>query len=308
MAWDRDSLWAKAATFMERAFQESKEDPLFALWAALGLELLARSAVSHVSPTLLAEPDSNHQYLLHALGRGSEKVSKRSLGAQKVFDLCVILFEGFTDAERKICVAIINRRNEELHSGSCAFEEDKSTQWLSGFYRACKTLSECQGYTLEDLFGEDEARHAEELLAEKRIKVKGQVESKVAAHKKVFEAKSATDQKKATKSAAKEAISLSYHGHHKARCPACGSAASINGEPYGTEKVTHEDGEVVVRQPVSPRGLSCTACGLTLSGYAELEVVNLGGRYTRTTSYTPEDYFGLVDPGTREPDWEYDNE
>lgn len=308
MSWDRDSLWAKATTFIERAFQESKEDPLFALWAALGLELLARSAVSHISPTLLAEPDSNHQNLLHALGRGSEKVAKRSLGAQRVFDLCMTLFEDFTDADRKLCVAIINRRNEELHSGSCAFEEYKSTQWLSGFYRACKTLSESQGYCLEDLFGEDEARHAEELLAGERIEVKGQVASKVAAHKKVFEAKSATDQKKATKSAEKEATRLSYQGHHKAKCPACGSASSISGEPYGIQKVTHEDGEVVVRQPVSPRGLSCTACGLTLSGYAELEAVNLGGRHTRTTFYTPEDYFGLVDPGTREPEYEYDNE
>ena len=308
MAWDRDSLWAKSATFMERAFQESKDDPLFALWAAFGLELLARSAVSHVSPTLLAEPDNNHQYLLHALGRGSEKGAKRSLGVQKIFELCVILLEYFTEEEKKVCVAIINQRNEELHSGSCAFEEYKSSKWLSGFYRACKILSESQGYCLEDLFGEDEANHAEDLLAEKRIMVKGQVESKVAAHRKVFEAKSSIDQKKAAKVAEKEANKLSYQGHHKAICPACGSAASISGDPYGKEAVSHEDGEVVVRQPVSPRGLHCTACGLTLSGYAELEAVNLGGRYTRTSTYTPEDYFGLVDPGSREPEYEYDNE
>lgn len=308
MAWDRDSLWAKACIFMERAFQESKDDPLFALWAALGLELLARSAVSHVSPTLLAEPDNDHRYLLHALGRGSEKVQKRSLGAQKVLDLCVTLFDGFTEEEKKVCIAIINRRNEELHSGSCAFEEYKSSQWLSGFYRSCKVLCESQELCLEDLFGEDEARNAEELLAEKRTQVKGIVEEKIAAHSKVFKAKTPAEQKLSAEAAGKEAEKLSYQGHHKTNCPACGSLASISGTAYGTEKVSHEDGEVVVRQPVSPRGLQCTACGLTLSSYAELEVAGLAGRYTRTSSYTPEEYFGLVDPSTYEPDYEYDNE
>ena len=84
MAWDRDSLWAKACVYMERAFNESKNDPLFGLWAALGLELLARSAVSHVSPTLLADPDRDHKQLLHALGRGSERVPKKSLGSAQV--------------------------------------------------------------------------------------------------------------------------------------------------------------------------------------------------------------------------------
>ena len=35
-----------------------------------------------------------------------------------------------------------------------------------------------------------------------------------------------------------------------------------------------------------------------LTGYTELEVAGLGGNYTRTRTFTPEDYYGLVDPNT----------
>ena len=75
MSWERDPLWAKARLYFERAFAESREDPRFGLWCSLALELLARAAVASVSPTLLAEPDNEHRFLLHALNRGSEEGS-----------------------------------------------------------------------------------------------------------------------------------------------------------------------------------------------------------------------------------------
>ena len=308
MSWDRDSLWAKACVYIERAFEESKEDPLFGLWAALGLELLARSAVAHVSPTLLAEADRDHRYLLHALGRGSERVHKKSLSSVQVLQLCSTLFGEFSDEEKKTCTAIINRRNEELHSGTSAFEEYPSSKWLAGFYRACKALCDCQGKAFEDLFGKEEAENAEQLLEEKRTEVKGSVESKIAAHRKVFEEKNEEAREEAAKVAEKTAMELSWQGHHKATCPACGSLASISGVAYGQDRVSHEEGDVVVRQPVSPRGFQCSACGLNLSGYAELEIAGMGGRYTRTSTYSPEEYFGLVDPNDFDPGFEYDNE
>jgi hypothetical protein len=59
---------------------------------------------------------------------------------------------------------------------------------------------------------------------------------------------------------------------------------------------------------VSPKGLQCTACGLTLSSHAQLEVAGLAGRFLRTSAYTPEEYFGLIGPGTYETNYEYDNE
>ena len=100
MSWDQDSLWAKGCVFFERAFNESKEDPLFGLWAALGLELLARAAVSSVSPTLLSEPDRDHRYLLHILDRGSERVPKKTIGSAVVLQLCSTLFDEFSEEDK----------------------------------------------------------------------------------------------------------------------------------------------------------------------------------------------------------------
>lgn len=81
MIWERDPLWAKAKLFLERAFEQPADDPQYGLWCSLGLELLARAAVASVSPTLLAEPEQNHQYLLHALGVGPKMGSPVSIGA-----------------------------------------------------------------------------------------------------------------------------------------------------------------------------------------------------------------------------------
>jgi hypothetical protein len=308
MSWNRDSLWAKACIFMERAFQESKEDPLFGLWAALALELLARSAVSNVNPTLLAKPDSEHKYLLHALGRGSERIPRLSLGSAEVLNLCQTLVDKFTEDDKKLCNALINRRNEELHSGSSAFEEYPSAQWLSGFYRACKILCESQNKTLEDLIGTEEAKIALQTLIGKRTEIEAVVKSKIAAHKKVFESKPEEDRTSAILNAEKTASELSWKGAHKTKCPACGCSASFTGIAYGKEQVTHADGEIVVRQPVSPRTFSCSACSLTLASYAELDVCGLGGRYSKRSHYSPEDYYGMVVPEDDVPDVEYNNE
>jgi hypothetical protein len=72
----------------------------------------------------------------------------------------------------------------------------------------------------------------------------------------------------------------------------------VQGEVFGPERVANEEGEIVIRQSVAPRSLQCTARELRLTGYAELEVASLGGNYTRTRTFSPEDYYGLTDPNT----------
>ena len=112
MSWEREPLFSKAKLFFEKAFDEDKEEPHFGLWCAMGLELLARSAVAKVSPTLLAEPDREHQNLLHALNLGALKSQRKSIATIRVLSLCQILIKEFTALEFKVASAIINRRNE----------------------------------------------------------------------------------------------------------------------------------------------------------------------------------------------------
>jgi predicted RNA-binding Zn-ribbon protein involved in translation (DUF1610 family) len=301
MSWERDPLWAKARLYFERAFDEPRDDPRFGLWCSLGLELLARAAVASVSPTLLAEPDKEHKFLLHALKRGSQTTPPRSIGTAQVFNLCKTLFDGFTKADLSLALALANRRNDELHTGGAPFDEFPPKDWITAFYRICRALTKAMGESLESLFGTDEAKVAEQILEDTQTEVRQRVENTIAAHRKVFEAKLQADRKAAAENAEKEGARLAFERHHRVKCPACGSVATVQGEPFGREIVTHEEGNIKVQQPVSPHTFACPACGLKLQGYAELDAAQLGGHYTRTTNYSPEDYYGLVDAENIDP-------
>jgi transcription elongation factor Elf1 len=298
MSWERDPLVTKSKLFFERAFNEQSESPLFGLWCSMGLELLARAALASISPTLLAEPVNDHRFLLHALNRGSAKVPRRSIKAAQVLGLCSELVEGFSGEDFTSAMALVNRRNDELHTGAAAFDEYPSKIWLSGFYRACNTLAKAIGETLEGLFGEEQAKIASEILGSTEEEVKKRVLDLVSKFQKSFEAKSAGEKEAAKKSAEKETGVLVHRRHHKVTCPACGSDATVEGQIFGPERVTHDSDMIVVRQSVSPHSFACSACGLKLESYGELHVVGLGGQYTRTNTFSPEDYYGLIDPET----------
>jgi hypothetical protein len=296
MSWERDPLWAKSKLFFERAFDVSPEDPLFGLVCSLGLELLARAAIASVSPTLLAEPDKDHKFLLHALNRGAERITPHSIASFQVFNLCRTLFDEFSKEDLTAALALTNRRNEELHSGAAAFDEYPARLWLPGFYRVCRSLTGVLGESLESLFGVDEARIAGEILGETDKEVKQKVLSLIAAHRKVFDGKSGGEKTTAAATAKTEADQLAHLRHHRVVCPACKSTATVQGEAFGPEHVSHDDGDIVVRTAVSPRSFSCSACGLKLEGYAELDAAELGGQYTRRTTLSPQEYYGLIDP------------
>jgi hypothetical protein len=298
MIWERDPLWAKSKLFFERAFAEPPDNPLYGLWCSLGLELLGRAAISSVSPTLLAEPDQDQRFILYAVNRAPGKTSPRSIGAAQVFSLCATLFDSFSTDDLKAAQALVNRRNAELHSAEDAFDQYPTRIWLPGFYRICNSLALELGESIESLFGPEQATVAREILKETETEATSRVQSTIAAHRRVFEAKSPEDRELAAAAAADEASKLSHMRHHRVTCPACGCDASVQGELFGQDRVTHEEGQVVVRRSISPRTFSCSACELKLNGYSELAAAGLGGYYSRRKTYSPEEYFGLIDPAT----------
>jgi transcription elongation factor Elf1 len=242
-----------------------------------------------------------------------------SIGASKVFALCQNLFPGFTKEDFVSSMALINRRNAELHSAEAAFDNYPSKQWLPSFYHCCSSLAAALGETLDSLLGAEQARIANDILRQSKEGVEGRVKATIAAHRRVFDARLADDRQAAAESATLQTAKLVTERHHKVSCPACGSDSTVEGDAFGAERLDHENGDIVVRQSVSPRVFSCTACGLKLTGYVELDAADLGGTYTRRTTFSPEDYYGLIDPETadmteyveqymRDMAPEYDNE
>ena len=298
MIWERDPLWAKAKLFFERAFEQSADDAQYGLWCSFGLELLARTALAAVSPTLLAEPDRDHQNLLHALGKGPRLTAPKSIAVSQVFAQCQGLFASFTKEDFVASMALINRRNAELHSAEAAFDSYPSKHWLPSFYHSCSSLVEALGENLESLLGVEQARIAVEVLQQTKDGAVGRVKAAIAAYKRVFDEKTPDERQDAVEAAATHTAKLVYERHHQVNCPACESDAVVEGDAFGPEKLAHEDDNIVVRQSVSPRIFHCFACGLKLTGYAELDAADLGGTYTRRTTFSPGDYYGLIDPET----------
>lgn len=299
MSWEREALWAKAVLFMQRAAEQDKESPEFGLWASLGLELLARAAVAQASPALLADPDKEQRNLLHALGISLINAPK-SIPTVQVLSHCRTLVPAFTEDEFKAASSLLNRRNEELHTGSAAFETFPLQSWIGGFFRCCKILAEHQGESLISLFGEAEATVAEEILGKAEAGVVSQVRSSIAAYARVFEAKDAAEREKLAEESQAESDRLSHRGHHRVTCPSCKSTATVQGTTYGGERLEHKDGMIIVRESVIPTKFSCAACGLNLSGYQELVAAGVGDHFTNRCEYSPPDYYELVDPNDRE--------
>ena len=317
MSWESPALWAKSELFFQHAFEMRRDDPIFGLWAAMGLELLARAAIASFSPTLLADPDQAQQNILHALNLGSMKGPRKSIGAQKVVSLCKTLIAKFTDEDVKAANALINCRNDELHSGSCAFIEYSTQKWIVGFYRCCKTLSNQLGFTLEDLFGAEEAETAEAVLSNSMADVRTAVLDRISQHKKQFEEKEVGEQKLLFESNRVAMIQLSYMRNHKTKCPACGGLARMQGDPFGPERRSDEDEQIIIRQSVLPKSFDCDNCSLSLSKYGELLAAGMGDPYTRTSSYLPSEFYDLFDSDDVEEivsqrmsdtEHEYDNE
>lgn len=296
MSWDKESLWNKSRLFFEKGFEEDKEKPFFGLWCAMGLELLSRAAIAKFSPTLLAEPDRDQQNILHALGLGSVKSQKKSVGTVQVLSLCRILIADFKDEDFTIASAIIGRRNEDLHSGTAAFLEYPPQLWMGGFYKCCKILAESLNENLTTLFGEEISKEAELILAGIDSQVLAKTKSLISAHAKVFENKETKEKEKLVVRAKKNSEKLAFSGHHKVTCPACQCVATVHGEPYGKENIEHKAAEIIVRQSILPTKFDCIACDLKLTGYGALSAAGIADHYTRRVTYSPEEYYDMINP------------
>lgn len=138
--WSEDSLFNKAKLYVEE--MESKPSGWqCGFWSALSLEILARAALSHISPVLLAN-DRNWRNLMHALGGSSTKkgFSPTSIPTTELFARVRELIREFTDEDYNFCMKHAEKRNTEIHSGELAFERLNSSEWLPSFIKCAKHL------------------------------------------------------------------------------------------------------------------------------------------------------------------------
>ncbi|WP_019936615.1 hypothetical protein [Bordetella sp. FB-8] len=294
LSWDPEALYLKAQRYVQHMSALDSDDWEYALWSGFSLEFLARAALANVSPALLAETDKNWTSLYHALGftPTEEKFAPKSIAVSEVFKRLTAILPDFTKEHEGFGILHTGRRNAELHTGELAFDGIKASVWQPRFYQTCEILLSSIGTTLEDFFGEDEAKVARELIdaaADESAKaVKGEVE----AHKKVWLAKGEQERLKLS---AQASVWATRQAGHRVYCPACASQALVVGGPVSAPVQRLSDGEITETQEYLPNRFECIACGLKILGLSRLTVVGLGDRYKKTQVYDAAEYYAPND-------------
>jgi hypothetical protein len=296
-AWDPDQLWLKAKAYFDRASAVGQSSFDFPFWSALGLELLARAALTSIHPVLNADPREDVNVLY---GCGFEIASQpRSLPAHSVYLRLEKTVENFGKAQRELCDFLGLLRNQELHTGHLPFDNLRESKWLPRFYEVCKILTESMGKTLEELFGIETANSARQLIQTLTEDIQGKVKGRLGAHAKVFADKTPEEQN-ALLLEAKAALLELERATKRERCPACPGDGLLAGNLIKERPPVYLDGTLYVEGEYLAKQFRCFVCQLVLRNVEEIVAAGVEPRFTdrRETSlhelYEP-DYYDEYD-------------
>lgn len=280
-------------------------DWLFAFWSSLTLELLARGTLAYVSPVLLADPeDWNNIY--YALGRTptASKFSPKSIQTNKVLNRMRQILPEFGKELEDFCALHTGRRNAEVHSAETPFTAIKESEWLPSFYRACDILLKSVDSTLAEFLGEAESLVAEKLIKAAADEAAKAVAGDIAAHQRVWNAKSEVER---IKLVAQADLWANRHIGHVVNCPACKSKALLYGEPIAPPVKSIVEDEITEMQAFLPSRFECIACGLRISSLSQLGACGLGDSFKRTSTYDAASYY-VVQEEDDEDEGQYEDD
>lgn len=290
--WSRQALLAKAQRYAQEMLSHSRDDWRFGLYSTFVLEFVARAALSHVSPTLLADAKTwGNVYFALGHAPTTPKFIPRSIDISEVFGRLREAVPSFTTELEGFAAQHLNRRNEELHAGGLPFD-GLSTSWLPRFYEAVSVLLVSMGEALPTLVGDEESKLASELISASKDESAKAVAKAISAHRTVWEAKRAEEKAKLAQQAS---VWATRQAGHRIACPACGNNALVQGEPI-SQPLRKLDGDVIVEtQEYLPSKFECVACQLKISGLSQLSACGLGATYKSTSTYDAADYYAPED-------------
>jgi hypothetical protein len=291
--WSKDALLAKAQRYAEEMLEHDRDDWRFVFWSSLTLESLARAALANVSPTLLAEhKDWNNLYFSLGHPPKTKKFVPNSIGISEVLTRLGAIFPEFDTRLVGFGVLHMQRRNEELHSGSTPFDDLGDSGWLPLFYETTSVLLGSMGEQLPFILGKSEAKVAKELIAAARDESAKSVAKSIEAHRTVWASRTSKEQ---STSSAQAALWATRQAGHRVKCPACNSDALVGGVPIAPPNQKLKDGFVVETQEFLPSRFECIACGLKINGLAELHASGLGDSYKTTSTDDPLSFYASRD-------------
>lgn len=289
MTWDANQLWNKSKLYLRRAFDAGRKSELFPFWATLSLEFFGRAVLAKINPCLLADPQSGEN-LLYACGFKHATDRPRSVPAKTVFLRIMTITETFTEADFGFVMSLMDRRNEELHSGACPFIDLPNKEWLPKYYRICQLLADAHDYSFDELFGSSEAAAAKRIIEETEKECTAIVAKRIAAYSLTFEQMDESERKEGVADAG-TAYLLTRGAKKTVECPSCKSNAVMTGEEINTSDPVLLNDEICQETTVIPTGLRCNVCGLHLKGLTELHAAKLDDQFVVRSSIPVTEYY-----------------
>lgn len=280
--WDADALWIKAKLFVNHAMDDDAPRGFDerALWAALALELLAKSALARVSPLLIATPEEDGKNILIATGLHSGAANFRSIRASTLFKRCAIAFRPFSLSEAQL---IADNRNDYIHGASPAFAPIPETAWWPRYWTQARILVEACHEDLSTFVGSSRVQAVEALLDQHTRDIQKRVDGLLAQASRDLaryrEGKMLGTESQQWERPRDRTAGLAYGA--AVSCPACGSPDGIlegddeldrevHWEPY-----SESDYDANVILTIGTSYFSCNTCHLVLDGYELLVAAGL---------------------------------
>lgn len=287
------SLMEKSKMHAKRALagKQSNNDDDYQLYAALALELLAKSSLAAIHPSLIVKTD-NLNSLLEANGI-STGTAVRTIDASEAYARLRHTVPSYTTPDMEACRKLADRRNAELHSGEAVFAAFPPKLWEGEFWHAAELILKAMNLTLDDWLGTD-AKAPKELLATLRKAKGAAVKQRVERAKLAFEEFKPDGKKKRSPKEIKKILEdskkIKPHEHQHLfeyvtlkdwleSCPACGAQGILGGEKAYEEPAEDQSGAdpgyEIIEIGYYPLEFHCPTCGLALVGNEEVELAGI---------------------------------
>jgi hypothetical protein len=313
-SWSPEALFSKALIYVGEMERYTAGDWQLAFWAALSLEFVARAALAHISPTLLADR-KNWRNIYHALGRPStaKGYAPVSIPITEVLSILQeILTPTFSKELCDACITQCGKRNAELHSGENVFASIGTSAWLPEYYASCEILLQSAGRGLGDLFSDPGSASA--MITSMKDKAAQSVQKEIETRRQLWLARTEDEQKILIV----QALTWATRSRgHRVVCPACRSQALVHGSSQGAVRTRIGEELITQKQTMLPSSFECVACGLKITGLSKLSSCGLGDAFTSTSTISPADFFGLyteddiqqarAESVAHAPEWEDDH-
>ncbi|MEV8143798.1 hypothetical protein [Specibacter sp. NPDC078709] len=300
--FDTHGLWLKAKLFINRANDEDfRSFDEQAMWASLGLELLAKAALAKQSPFLIADPSDDESLILASTLVVSDSRFK-SVPAKTLYRRCKRLFPPFDDRKAE---QLAHARNEYLHGTGITFEVIPEQVWWADFWTLASHLVAAQDKSIEDLVGDSRQPDVEEYLQLNKKYTEQHCEALINRAKARFNTHKkgtiTTADMKAWKSSGVLLAGLRYSAMRS--CPACGSDGLVEGEDVQNVRIENfgDDDEgshyAVGFGDVMADYFSCESCQLVLDSYELLEAASIGDDFEVESEDFVDQYLGESEYG-----------